>query len=120
MRLTEAEIQERRKNIILVAFHLFCERGIEDVTLSEISHKAKVGEATVYRYFESKALLTLETFEKLWELLTEHANQEIKNVPGYWSMTGLEQVKIWLDSFWTFFLNKSDYILFSYEAVLYL
>lgn len=120
MKLTEEEMLERRKTIILTAFHLFCERGIEDVPLTEIAKAAKVGETTIYRYFENKTNLVLEAFIKLWDLIMSHVEESVKGAGNYSTLTGYEQIARWIDSFRQLYMNQSDFILFSYEAKLYL
>lgn len=120
MKLTESEMLERRKKIILTAFHLFCKRGIVDVSLTEVAREANVGESTIYRYFENKTNLVLECFIKLWDLIMSQVEQAAKSTDHYESLTGYEQIKVWIESFRQLYLNNSDFILFSYEAKLYL
>lgn len=113
-------MQERRKKIIMTAFHLFCERGIEDVPLTEIAKKAEVGETTIYRYFDNKLTLVLEAFIKLWDTIMSHVEKSVENAENYQSLTGYEQIAIWIESFRQLYINNADFILFSYEAKLYL
>lgn len=120
MKLTNEEMQERRKKIIMTAFHLFCERGIEDVPLTEIAKKAEVGETTIYRYFDNKLTLVLEAFIKLWDTIMSHVEKSVENAENYQSLTGYEQIAIWIESFRQLYINNADFILFSYEAKLYL
>lgn len=120
MKLTEHEMKERRKTIIDTAFRLFCERGIEDVPLAEIAKEAKVGETTIYRYFDNKTTLVLEAFVILWDMIMSKVEQTVENTENYQLLTGFEQMAVWLDSFRQLYINNSDFILFSYEAKLYL
>lgn len=119
LKLTEDEMKERRKKIILTAFHLFCERGIEGVPLNEIAKEAHVGETTIYRYFENKTNLVLEAFLVLWDLIMSNLEECVENTNNYNHFTGYEQIVAWLESFRQLYLNNSDFILFSYEAKLY-
>lgn len=120
MKLTEDEIQERRERIILTAFHLFCERGIEDVPLTEIARAARVGETTIYRYFENKTNLVVEAFVKLWDSIMGHVEKSVETIQNYESLSGHQQIAVWIESFRQLYLNSSDFVLFSYEAKLYL
>lgn len=113
-------MKERRKTIIDTAFRLFCERGIEDVPLAEIAKEAKVGETTIYRYFDNKTTLVLEAFVILWDMIMSKVEQTVENTENYQLLTGFEQMAVWLDSFRQLYINNSDFILFSYEAKLYL
>lgn len=120
MKITEEEIQVRRKKIILTAFHLFCQRGIESVTLSQVAKAAGVGESTIYRYFDNKTTLVLEAFLKLWNLIMNNLEGSVESSANYPELSGYEQIKLWIESFRQLYLNSSDFILFSYEAKLYL
>lgn len=120
MRLTEAEMQERRKTMIQTAFRLFCDRGIENVSLSEIAKTAKVGENTLYRYFENKEKLVLEAFVKLWDTIMHDVEQTVEEVPNYDALSGYGQIRAWLEGFRHLYQNDKEFVLFSYEAKLYL
>lgn len=120
MRLTKSEMQQRRETIILTAFHLFCKRGIDNVTLLEIAQTAKVGETTVYRYFENKTVLVLQAFVKLWDMIMKQVEDSVEDTPNYSEMSGYDQIAVWLDAFRQLYQYNEDFILFSYEAKLYL
>lgn len=119
MRLTEADMQERREVMIHTAFRLFCERGIENVTLTEIAKKAQVGENTLYRYFENKDKLVLEAFIKLWDNIMYNVEHAVEAVPNYDALTGYEQMQVWLEGFRHLYQLDGDFVLFSYEAKMY-
>lgn len=120
MKLSQDEMQKRRETIIQTAFNLFCELGIEHVPVSVIAKAAHVGETTIYRYFENKSVLVLETFIKLWDLIMERVVQSVEENGDYHTLTGHQQIGVWLDSFRQLYQNNADFILFSYEAKLYL
>lgn len=120
MRLTEQEMQARRESMIQAAFQLFCDRGIERVSLAEIARKAQVGENTIYRYFENKDKLVLEAFVKLWDTIMRNVGRLVEDIPDYGAMTGLAQMRAWIDTFRQLFTVDRAFVLFSYEAKLYL
>lgn len=120
MKITEEEMMERRKNMICTAFHLFCKRGIDNVTLMEIAKNAGYGESTIYRYFDNKTTLILEAFIKLWDLIMSDLGKNVESADHYEDLTGYEQIKVWIESFRELYQNDSDFVLFSYEAKLYL
>lgn len=120
MKISEEELIERRNTIITTAFQLFCEKGIEKVTLACIAKKSGVGESSVYRYFTNKPLLVLATLNILWLNIENHLENTMNQAPNYHSMTGLQQVGVSLEAFRLLYMNNSDFILFSYEAKLYL
>lgn len=120
MRLSEEEMQKRREIMIQSAFLLFCEKGIEAVKLTEIAKKASVSEATIYRYFGNKERLVLEAFVKLWDTIMRNVYKAVVETPGYTLMSGYKQIETWIGGFSHLYQYDKDFILFSYEAKLYL
>lgn len=120
MKLSAEEITRRRERILNVAFQLFCRDGIEQVTVSGIAKEAGVGESTVYRYFTNKSLLVMATLSVLWRSIGARLEQTAASYTNYQTMTGLQQISIHLDAFLNLYLDSSDYVIFSYEAKLYL
>lgn len=120
MRLTEEAIRERRETMIYTAFRLFCDRGIENVSMQEIAKKAQVGENTLYRYFGNKEQLVLEAFIKLWDTIMQNVERVVEGIPNYAALTGYGQIRVWIEGFRHLYQNDKDFVLFSYEAKLYL
>lgn len=120
MRLTKQDMKNRRENMIQMAFCLFCDKGIENVSMSEIAKKANVGENTLYRYFSNKGKLVQETFVKFWDTIMRNVESIVENAPDYDSMTGYEQIKVWIEGFRCLYESDKDFVLFSYEAKLFL
>lgn len=120
MRLSAAEMEERRSTILQNAFHMFCQRGIEAVSLLEITEASQVSENTVYRYFGNKETLVLEAFVKLWDTIMRGVEQEVEGLPDYAQRSGFEQLRAWMLGFRRLFCVDQDFVLFSYEAKLYL
>lgn len=120
IRLTERDKLERRKTIINAAFQLFCDSGIEAVPLSKIAQKAKVSENTLYRYFGSKETLVMEAFIKLWDTIMQYVDQLAESIPNYGDLTGYGQMQVWIESFRHLYQFDKDFVLFSYEAKLYM
>lgn len=120
MRLPEEAIQDRRNQIILTAFRLFSERGIETVPLKTVAKAAGVGESTIYRYFADKTTLVLEAFTHLWGDIMTQLETSVEASESYSTDTGYQQVATWLEGFRQLYKNHANFILFSYEAKLYL
>lgn len=118
MRITEDEQQERRERIINTAFALFSKKGIDRVTMTEIARVSGVANISVYRYFETKLDLTMETISLLWREIVAEMTQHIDET--YDTKPGFEQLQTLLDGFEYLFEQKSNYVLFSYEYKLYL
>lgn len=120
MRLTEEDMQARKETMIQTAFRLFCDRGIENVSMLEIAKQAQVGENTLYRYFANKETLVLEAFIKLWDTIMHNVEEVVESVPNYDALTGYGQMRVWLKGFRHLFQSDKEFVLFSYEAKLYL
>lgn len=120
MRLSEQAMQNRRETIIQTAFKLFCERGIENVPLAEIARRSGVSENTLYRYFANKNKLVLDAFVMLWDTIMKNVDHIVESVPNYDALTGIEQISVWLRGFRRLYQADREFVLFSYEAKLYL
>ncbi len=83
MRNTEkdmAEMAAKRQRILESGFRLFANRGISGSTMNEVAAEAKVGIATLYRYFANKTELVLAIGTLTWEkqLDFEYTTQELE------------------------------------------
>lgn len=113
MKISEEELSRRKRRIIHTAFELFCRNGVDRVTIKDIAKMASVGEKSVYRYFNTKKELLLETGFVLWEEIVNELMVTIGS--DYENKSGLEQVHYLLDGFRTLYENNADYVLFSYD-----
>ena len=60
------EMAARRARLLEAGFRLMAERTIEAVRLQEIADEAKVGIATLFRYFKTKPDLVIEIATNIW------------------------------------------------------
>lgn len=120
MRIKEEDMKERREMAISSAFELFCERGIESVKMSQIAKKSGISEATIYRYFGNKEMLVLESFIKSWDVIMGNVDKIVVETPHYALLSGYEQMQIWIEGFRYLYQDSEEFVLFSYEAKLYL
>src|SRR5258708_18891199 len=64
------QIEQRLEQILEAAMVLFWEKGLENVTLTDIGNKAGTAKSNLYRYFESREHIYLVTLQKVaadWE-----------------------------------------------------
>lgn len=120
MKITEEEKLVRKQRIEDTAFRMFCKRGIEQVRLSDIAKEANVGETTIYRYYTNKVQLVFNTLSILWKRIGMSLEESAEATENYEEMTGFDQLRIRLEGCKKLYLDNSDYVLFSYEAKLYL
>lgn len=119
MRVTEQDLAERKKRLLHVAYDLFCEHGIDAVTLSQISKKSAISLNSIYCYFESKATLVRHTQKILWEEILNHILLESRERLAA-AQNGLEEIEILLFNFKSFYEQHSRYLLFSHDYNSYL
>lgn len=120
MRISEGEMQVRRKRFIKVAFKLFCKHGIAQVSMEQIAKTAQISENTIYRYFDNKETLVQEAFFRLWDTIMQKVERSVEGVADYHALTGYEQVHVWIEAFRRLYEENKEFIVFSYEAKLYL
>lgn len=120
MKITSQEKEQRKERIVQTAFQLFCEKGIEQVSLSDIAKQSKVGEASIYRYFKNKAQLVFYTLNFLWKEISITLEEGLEEIENFDSLNGYEQFRSRLRCYKKLYTDHTDYVLFSYEAKLYL
>ena len=84
----------RIERILDCAFELFATRGIDSVAMTDIADKAKIGVASLYRYFETKEILAVRTATQAWtkrmeDVLPSLLKSKYQNANGY---AQLEQI----------------------------
>lgn len=119
MRITEQALEERKNRLLHVAYDLFCEHGIDAVTLSQISKKSQISLNSIYSYFDSKATLVRHTQKILWEEILDHILFESQERLEF-SQNGLEEIEILLYNFKSFYEHHGSYLLFSHDYNLFL
>ena len=58
----------RIQSIIECSFGLFAENGIENISMNDIASEAKIGVASLYRYFQTKEELAIEVAIYAWKI----------------------------------------------------
>ena len=84
----------KKKNINTAeetACKLFCEQGIEGVKMTDVARKAKIGVASLYRYFDTKEKLVIACAVRMWREMIERILPDYKN-EEYASLNGYEKV----------------------------
>ena len=105
------EMAEKRKKLLNAGFHLFTEKGIEQVSLNEVAAEAGVGVATLYRYYSSKQDLVLEIGTTIWSEYTAKnmERNDIENPSG----TAVQRFESYLESFIDLYRNHKDLLRFN-------
>lgn len=74
----EEKKREKKEALLLSAYTLFTEKGIEDTSISEIAMGAKLAKGTFYLYFKDKFDIRDELIARQASSLFDKANAELK------------------------------------------
>lgn len=103
-------IREIHKQIIVEkSIDLFIDKGIDEITMTDIANEVGVGEATLYRYFGRKQNIIMLSAIHLWESV---CNKYLLDKKG---KTGLEKICFFYNAFLTVFSQHKEYLSFIYE-----
>jgi len=61
----EKRTAAKKEAVVKAARELFCQRGVQGVTVAEIARKAQVSQVSIYNYFKDKDSLAREAFASL-------------------------------------------------------
>ena len=105
------EMAERRERMLNVGFRIFSQKSIEIVSMQEIAKECKLGIATVYRYFRTKADLVIAIGAKIWKDYAVEV-EEMYAARGGDAMNAAEELEFFLDSFLDLYKNHKDILRF--------
>ena len=91
-------------------------RTIEAVTLQEIADEAKIGIATLYRYFGSKPQLVIEIGTNVWQRYYVDVERKYARLNGP-AMNAAEELEFFLDSIIELYRHHRDVLRPYNEAV---
>lgn len=119
MRITQQNQAQRRGRMLHAAYELFCEYGIDAVTMAKVAEKSGVSTKSVARYFGSKAELVQCAQTVLWQEITTQILSTSETQLAR-AKTGFAEVEILLWNFKKLYENHSNYLLFACDYKLYL
>ena len=105
------EIAAKQQRILASAFHIFAERTIERVTMSDVAKEAQVGIATLYRYYSSKTTLVLATATWAWESYLKDSSRLL--LSGNDSLTAAQEFDLFLEASLDLYRNHKDLLRFN-------
>ena len=106
--------QQREQKILEAAMALFCEKGLEETTIDEIAGRAGVGSATIYRYYETKAQLAIQSGVEYWKKIAQQY-LNLTEIKGYSDMTGLKQLECIMDALVMIFEKERGFLKYLQE-----
>ncbi len=102
---------KKRLEILRAALELFSACGIENVSMEQVSAKAGIGSATIYRYFPTKAELASGAALLLWKDM-EHQYLPSLMTEAFSSLNGKEQLREILLLFPAIYEEHPDFLRF--------
>ena len=107
-----AEYAVSHQKLLEAAFHRFSEANIDSVKLSDIAADTGLTERTLFRHFDNKSVLVIETAAWVWKTYIVNARQRF--APGEWeNMTAAQQYTFFLDSFLELYRKRRDLLCFN-------
>ncbi|HJC34284.1 TetR/AcrR family transcriptional regulator [Mediterraneibacter glycyrrhizinilyticus] len=106
--------QQREQKILEAAMALFCEKGLEETSIDEIAGRAGVGSATIYRYYETKAQLAIQSGVEYWKKIAQQY-LNLTEIKGYSDMTGLKQLECIMDALVMIFEKERGFLKYLQE-----
>lgn len=113
-RKEQDELKNSRINRILeVSYNLFSQHGIDTIAMADIAKASEIGVASLYRYFETKEEIAIQTAIWAWNkekiiILPELQNKDYEN------LTGIEQIKKIIALFIVSYHSQRDFFRFIY------
>ena len=102
----------RRERLLEAGFRLMSAHTIEAVTLQEIADEAKIGIATLYRYFKAKPDLVIEIGTNIWKRYYVEVEKEYARLNGP-AMNAAEELEFFLDSIIELYRSRRDVLRFN-------
>ena len=106
------EMAARRERLLEAGFRLMSARTIEAVTLQQIADEAKIGIATLYRYFKAKPDLVIEIGTNIWKRYYAEVEKEYARLNGP-AMNAAEELEFFLDSIIELYRSRRDVLRFN-------
>jgi len=113
MKVSKAEKEKTRRRLVEAAAHVIAAQGFRDATMRQIAERARVGEATIYKYFPAKEDLLAGFFELRLDDLVER----LKAIPDFAQYEFREQLHLVLETQLALFAGDREFIRVAYRGV---
>lgn len=104
----------RSAKILTAALKLFCEKGIEDTSVEDVAREAGVGPATIYRYYETKAELAIQSGIAYWQKVSGNYLGKLEE-NQYCESSGKKQMEQIFCIFLRIFTEEFEFLKFLQE-----
>lgn len=110
------ELRSKNKRLTVErALELFLRQGVEQTTIRDIAQAVGLTDRSVYRYYETKADLVLDSTFLFWDrFLAQEEEKLARRIPA--GMRGIDQIRTVLLSYVDLFLENPGYVRYIAEA----
>ena len=113
MKVSKEEKEKTRRKLVNSAVHVISKKGFRDATMREIAERAKVADATIYKYFPTKETLLFAYFELRMDDLVE----KLKGISDFHKYGFQEQLHVILETSLENFAQDRNFVQIAYEGV---
>ncbi len=110
--------EQNKQHVIETALDCFIELGIEQTKISYIAKCAGLTERSVYRYFDNKAELVLQSALLFWDHILTRVGAAREKAPA--SASGLDEIYRILLEYSELYFSDRQKLIFAQEAEVYL
>jgi AcrR family transcriptional regulator len=88
----EKRRDDRKAQVVQVARDLFLEQKLETVKMTDIAHRAGIGVASLYRYFDTKETIVIAVAALLWREIKEQYLPGLES-EKFRQQSGIQQIR---------------------------
>jgi AcrR family transcriptional regulator len=106
MKISKKDKALNKRKIVKTAVELFSEHSYNKVTMRTIARAAKMGDATIYKYFPSKEKILIAYYE----LCVEDAVLALKDIENFEEYSLQEKIQVLLDNYLAIMLADREFV----------
>lgn len=101
----------RKKEILGIALKVFSAIGIDQSNMTDVAKASEVGVATLYRYFENKTNLVIETGVEAWSQINTKYESAVEVIITE-EISGIDKLEKLLNLFYKIFTEEKNFVCF--------
>lgn len=101
----------RKKEILGIALKVFSDIGIDQTNMTDIAKASEVGVATLYRYFENKTNLVIETGVEAWAKINKKYESAVEIIIDE-EILAINKLEKLLGLFYKIFTKEKNFVFF--------
>lgn len=101
----------RKKEILGIALKVFSAIGIDQSNMTDVAKASEVGVATLYRYFDNKTNLVIETGVEAWSQINTKYESAVEVIITE-EISGIDKLEKLLNLFYKIFTEEKNFVCF--------